>query len=80
MSSFTVETRYRIYHDTEGDFFEVGPDVDGLNMVRISSKSEYFGVFDLTFESEVALLLADLLTKAANNAIAQDKIDFPEKT
>lgn len=77
MSSFTVETRYRIYHDTEGDFFEVGPDVDGLNMVRISSNSEYFGVFDMTFESEVALLLADLLIKAANNAIAQDKIDFP---
>lgn len=77
MSSFTVETRYRIYHDMEGDFFEVGPDVDGLNLVRIKSDSDYFGKFDLTFEPEVALKLADLLTMAANNAIAQEKIDFP---
>ncbi len=80
MPNFTVETKYRVYRDLDGNFFEVGPDVDGLNMVRINSNNEYFGTFDITFESEVALLLADLLIRAANSAITQDKIDFPEKT
>lgn len=77
MPNFTVETKYRVYRDADGDFFEVGPDVDGLNMVRINSNNDYFGTFDITFESEVALLLADLLIRAANSAITQDKIDFP---
>lgn len=78
MTKFTIENRYRLYEDNKGDYIEVGPDVDGLNMVRLHADNTYFGKCDITFEPEVALKIAKLLTKAANDAIKQQKIDFPD--
>lgn len=80
MTKFTIENRYRLYEDDTGDYIEVGPDVDGLNMVRLHANNIYFGKCDITFEPEVALKIAKLLTKAAKDAIRQESIDFPQKT
>jgi hypothetical protein len=75
--SYTIERVYKLYSDTTGDHIEVCPDSDGLNMIRLHTNSDYFGKCDITFEPEVALHVANMLIKAANDAKRQDAIDFP---
>lgn len=74
----SIETIQRLYDDVEGEYIEVGPDVDGLNMVRVHADNQYYGKFDLTLEPAVAKVLGQMLIDAAGRAIIQQSIDFPE--
>lgn len=35
MSKFSLETVKRVYDDTSGDYLEIGPDMDALDLIEI---------------------------------------------
>jgi hypothetical protein len=39
MANFTLEVHMRVYDDSTGDYFEIKPDPDGLDLVELSAIS-----------------------------------------
>lgn len=75
---FTVENVRRIYDDTTGDYVEVKPDADGLDLVEIRSmngnEKEEYG--RLTLLPDQARLVAKALNLLANELDPQPATDF----
>lgn len=70
----TTDINRRIWLDGEGASFEIGPDADGLDLVRLRTPDqvsiEYWGKVDITIEAVMARALGNALIAAANEADA----------
>ena len=69
----SIETTYRVWDDDNGGYMAVGPDSDGLGLVRVFTEkgdpSEgYFGKFDFCVRPGYARVLAAAIIKAADDA------------
>lgn len=76
---YTTEIHRKIYHDKEGVCLQVGPDSDGLNMVRICAPTKedknYFGPIDVQLDPRLVLQLVKAMTAAAQEALSQEARD-----
>lgn len=57
--SFSVETHFRVYDDTDGHYITVRPDADGLGLVSINGGSKFGD--EIRLPTEMASKLANLI-------------------
>lgn len=62
MSAYSIEHTIKIWHNDSGDRVEVGPDKDGLNLVRIAFVNSAENN-ELIITQEFALMLAEAIQK-----------------
>jgi hypothetical protein len=62
MSKFTLETVKRVYNDTTGDYWEIGPDADALELLEIRACTSSGDIVQrITFPPEALDLLIQAL-------------------
>lgn len=70
--SITTEVVRNVWHDKEGCAISVGPDGDGLDMVRVrtldTKSAEYFGKIDFALTFDIARALGQAIIDAAKEA------------
>lgn len=69
---FTLETHMRIYNDNTGDYLEVRPDTDGLDLIEINGFVSGEKTGGLTMHPAEALLVAEALVKLASSLSSND--------
>jgi hypothetical protein len=76
---YSMEQVVRIYNDENSDFYEVGPDPDGLGCVNIryNDGDKYSEVSEVLCPPEMALLIAEAIKIVANNMINRDFKKIP---
>lgn len=67
--TFSLDTLFRIFDDTTGDYLEIGPDADGLDLVELRSYSlnPNTGKFDIGDRVTVHPNSIDLLIQALSH-------------
>lgn len=69
-SKFSLERHFRVYNDSTGEYIEIRPDADGLDLVELNGfASDGKKTSSLTIEPAAAVLLADALTLLANRLL-----------
>jgi hypothetical protein len=72
---YTTEVNLRIYNDRDGDFVQVGPDADALDLVELRQYDAQEKILSrITMEPEQAQLLA----KAINEYLSRSTEVAPE--
>jgi len=68
----TTDVIRKVWLDGEGVSLEVGPDADGLDLVRVHTSDrqseEYWGKIDITIDPDIAIALGTALILAAKEA------------
>jgi aminopeptidase N len=66
-TGYSLEHHMRVYDDMTGDYVEIRPDADGLNLIEINGfDSGGMKTSGLTVFPEAARLIAQALTQVAN--------------
>jgi hypothetical protein len=75
--TITTEVVRQVWLDSEGVAIQVGPDADGLDLVRVYTPNlkaeQYWGKVDITVDPEMARALAHALLAAADEADQSSK-------
>ena len=70
--TITTDVIRKVWLDGEGVAIQVGPDADGLDLVRMHTPDiqaeQYWGKVDITVDSDMARALAHALLAAADEA------------
>lgn len=72
MPRFETETTIKVYDNEKGGHIEIGPDKEGLGLIRITvghGGTADLGTAEMTLEPEMAAVFAEAILGVAQDAI-----------
>ena len=74
MGKYTLEHRMRIYNDDDGEYIEISPDPDGLDLVEIRQVDRDGKIYNrVSMNKQMALLFIDAFTKYVNLYMSEEE-------